>query len=259
MLALLLVRVLFWMVDAVFSWTRMVRISPMSWARLSENIERAASAVQRDWAATGAQRMVRARSAVSGRLELDVYGLFILDCSGEFPPGAGVADAERLAGMSVFEGFDFQGDCEGTIVDERGDLLSTEDEESLADGTIQDGLVRVDIDEELEGVIGAGVGWERIAEGEDIAAFGSQVGIGEELSAAEGGLGDEDVVPEACLEWELPMADAFRAGEQLEAHEEEGGDARGWDIEDADGEGFVGDGDGGPGSNEAQFEFAAVV
>jgi hypothetical protein len=255
-------------------------------------MERAASSVQSDWAASGEQKRERPRSrmgtrcrgapgslllnrplipervwcgmgasklTVGDRSELDEDGLFMLDSSGEFTTGLRIADTDNLAGMTVFEGFDFQGNGECAVLDGGGDLMSSKDEGALADGPIQDGLGGLDVDEEFESGIVAGVWGEGFTQCEDVPSVSVEIGIDQALSAAQGRAGDENIAPEPGLERELPMADAFGGGEEFESGDEERGYACGGEIEDTEGEGFIGDGNGGPGAREPEFEFTAFL
>src|SRR6187401_3053848 len=121
----------------VFSWMRMVMMSPTEPARLSANIEREESAFHSDppsaWAGNWARRIITAarrrrlrkpngmakgywrrenagpfrlvracgRGVAACSLKADEDGLFVLDLRIELTFGFGVADAHHLAGQAV--------------------------------------------------------------------------------------------------------------------------------------------------------------
>ncbi|MCZ7637254.1 MAG: hypothetical protein M5U12_15220 [Verrucomicrobia bacterium] len=150
-------------------------------------------------------------------------GVLILDFAFEFATGGGVAEADDLAGGTVFEDFDTEDEAEGAVFEQGVGGLAAADDGAEAEVALIEGGAGGEVLGEFEAGFVAAEAGERFTEGEDIAAFAGEGGRVEGVTATESGAGDPDLAPDAELEEDLPGADAFVAGEEFEADEEEGG------------------------------------
>src|ERR1022692_3905483 len=117
----------------VFSWTRIVKMSPTLVARLSANIGLEISSRQSDCAgacikgntASTVAAIKQAGFGVRIFLQHDKDGLFIEHFAADFAAGNGVAGADDLAGRAVFKHLDLQGDGKRAVLKQRlGDLAT---------------------------------------------------------------------------------------------------------------------------------------
>src|SRR5579871_5344516 len=182
--AFLAVVVLFWRVVPLFSWMRMVRMSPTAWAFLSENIEVEVLRFQSE-SARAVPTWITSSNATAEYLQIDENRLFILDLSIEFTPGFRIAQADNLAGQAVLQRFHFQRNTERAVAVDGFDNLAALDDRLEAHRTGQERHPGSDILSDLESCFHGREIHPAIAIREHVTAFEGKVGFVKLLAARE--------------------------------------------------------------------------